>query len=469
MAERGTGASWRRSPFALRQRPDWTDLRRGPARLSPARLALLVFTALIAIVTALLSLPVAASGGTPTSFVDALFTAVSAICVTGLVTVDTAVHWSPFGLTVIMLAMKVGGLGVLTVASLLSLSVMRRMGLAQRLVTAEETRTERLSEVGGVLRTIVITSTAFEAATFVALVPYMVITDHGLGRSLFLGLFYAISAFNNAGFVPEAVGVEQYLGDPFFSIPIALAVLVGSLGFPVILVVARRWRSPRHWSMHAKLTLVTTAALLVCAWIGYLLIEWSNPATLGGQGVGGKVLAAGFTAVMPRSGGFATLDVGQMSGEALLLTDLLMFIGGGSGSTSGGIKVTTFALLMLSIWAEIRGNPDVEVFGRRIPHETIRQAIGVVVMSAAVVIVATFLLLNLTSFTLDQVLFETLSAFGTVGLSTGITGALPSEAKYVIVACMYVGRLGPMTLGAALALRSRNRLVRLPHERPIVG
>src|SRR5690625_2363141 len=166
----------------------------------------------------------------------------------------------------------------------------------------------------------------------------------------------------------------------------------------------RHWRSPRHWSMHAKLTLVTTAALLVCAWIGYLLIEWSNPATLGGQGVGGKVLAAGFTAVMPRSGGFATLDVGQMSGEALLLTDLLMFIGGGSGSTSGGIKVTTFALLMLSIWAEIRGNPDVEVFGRRIPHETIRQAIGVVVMSAAVVIVATFLLLNLTSFTLDQVL-----------------------------------------------------------------
>src|SRR5699024_4224803 len=149
---------------------------------------------------------------------------------------------------------------------------------------------------------------------------------------------------------------------------------------------------------------------------------------------------------MPRSGGFATLDVSQMTAESRLLTNLLMFIGGGSGSTAGGIRVTTFALLMLSIWAEIRGNPEVEAFGRRIPHETIRQAIGLLVMSATVVFLATFLLLRLTPFTLDAVLFEALSAFGTVGLSTGITSSLPEEAKWVLIACMYVGRLGPMTL-----------------------
>lgn len=436
---------------------------------TPARIALGVFTLLIGVFTALLSLPAATVGDERTSLTDALFTAVSAICVTGLVTVETGIHWSTFGLTVIMIAMKLGGLGLMTVASLLSLSVMHRLGLAQRVITAQETRAERLAEVGGVLRIILVTSTAFEVATFVALAPYMVITEHGIGESLFLGLFYAISAFNNAGFVPEAVGTAQYLGDPFFSIPIGLAVLVGSLGFPVILVVVRKLRTPRRWSLHAKLTLTTTALLLGLGFVGYLAMEWSNPATLGGQGLGTKVLGAGFASVMPRSGGFATLDVSQMTAESRLLTNLLMFIGGGSGSTAGGIRVTTFALLMLSIWAEIRGNPEVEAFGRRIPHETIRQAIGVLVMSATVVFLATFLLLRMTPYTLDAVLFEALSAFGTVGLSTGITPHLPEGAKWVLIACMYVGRLGPMTLGAALAVRSRVRMLQLPRERPIVG
>lgn len=436
---------------------------------TPARIALGVFTLLIGVFTALLSLPAATVGDERTSLTDALFTAVSAICVTGLVTVETGIHWSTFGLTVIMIAMKLGGLGLMTVASLLSLSVMHRLGLAQRVITAQETRAERLAEVGGVLRIILVTSTAFEVATFVALAPYMVITEHGIGESLFLGLFYAISAFNNAGFVPEAVGTAQYLGDPFFSIPIGLAVLVGSLGFPVILVVVRKLRTPRRWSLHAKLTLSTTALLLGLGFVGYLAMEWSNPATLGDQGLGTKVLGAGFASVMPRSGGFATLDVSQMTAESRLLTNLLMFIGGGSGSTAGGIRVTTFALLMLSIWAEIRGNPEVEAFGRRIPHETIRQAIGVLVMSATVVFLATFLLLRMTPYTLDAVLFEALSAFGTVGLSTGITPHLPEGAKWVLIACMYVGRLGPMTLGAALAVRSRVRMLQLPRERPIVG
>ncbi|GAA1489107.1 TrkH family potassium uptake protein [Brachybacterium sacelli] len=438
-------------------------------KVTPARFTLAVFTAMIALFTGLLSLPAATAGGERTEFVDALFTAVSAICVTGLVTVETGTHWSTFGLTVIMIAMKMGGLGLMTLASLLSLSVMHRLGLAQRVMTANETRAERLAEVGGVLRIILITSTAFEVATFVALTPYMFVTEHGIGESLFLGLFYAVSAFNNAGFVPEAQGVAQYLGDPFFSIPVALAVFAGSLGFPVILVIVKKLRTPRRWSLHAKLTLTTTALLVGIAWLGYLLLEWSNPATLGEEPLHTKILASGFASVMPRSGGFATIDVASLTAESRLLTDLLMFVGGGSGSTSGGIRVTTFALLMLSIWAEIRGNPDVEVFGRRIPHETIRQAIGVLVMSATVVFLAVFLLLRMTSFSLDQSMFEVLSAFGTVGLSTGITSQLPTEAKWVIIACMYIGRLGPMTLGAALALRHRTRMIQFPYERPIVG
>jgi potassium uptake TrkH family protein len=471
MTERGIRPTPRRlSDPALRaRRPGWRDHARSLAKATPARIALGVFTLLIGVFTALLSLPAATTDGQRTPFIDALFTAVSAICVTGLSTVETGTHWSTFGLTVIMVAVKLGGLGLMTVASLLSLSVMHRLGLAQRVITAQETRAERLAEVGGVLRVILITSTAFEAATFVALTPYMVVTEHGIGQSLFLGLFYAISAFNTAGFVPEAAGTAQYLGDPFFTIPIGLAVLVGSLGFPEILVVVRKLRTPRRWSVHAKLTLVTTALLLVAGFVGYLAMEWSNPATIGRESVGTKLLAAGFAAIMPRSGGFSTLDVGQLTTESRLLTDLLMFIGGGSGSTGGGIKVTTFALLALSIVAEARGDRDVEVFGRRIPQETIRQAIGVLVMSASVVFLATFLTLELTPFSLDQVLFEVLSAFGTVGLSTGITPHLGDAATYILVVCMYLGRIGPMTLGAALALRSRSRVVRLPSERPIVG
>lgn len=439
------------------------------ARSSSSRLALLVFTAIIGVFTALLSLPIATVEGTRTPFVDALFTAVSATTVTGLVTLDTGTHWSTFGLTVIMVSMKVGGLGVLTLASLLGLSVMRQMGLAQRVITASETKAEKLAEVGSVLRTIVITSTSFELLTFLALTPFMLATDHPVGESIFLGMFYAVSAFNNGGFVPEAAGTAQYVADPSFGIPVALAVFVGSLGFPVILVLVARWRTPRRWSLHAKLTLATSGILFGAGFLGYLVMEWSNPATLGPHDVGTKILASAFAAVMPRSGGLSTIDIGALNDDTLLFTDLLMFIGGGSGSTGGGIKVTTFALLILALVAEARGDRDVEVFGRSIPQETIRQAIGVLFMSAAVVFAATFVMLRLTSFELDEVLFESLSAFGTVGLSMGITDDLPTSAKYVLIVCMYVGRIGPMSLGAALALRSRARRVRLPEERPIVG
>ncbi|MDN5821777.1 MAG: TrkH family potassium uptake protein [Brachybacterium sp.] len=471
MSTPGRRASRQRTrPLGARTRmPEWRQVLNNLTRATPARIALGMFTALIAAFTALLSLPAATTDGVRTDLTDALFTAVSAICVTGLVTVDTGTHWSTFGLTVIMIAIKLGGLGLMTVASLLSLSVMHRLGLAQRVITAQETRAERLAEVGGVLRIILLTSTLFEAVTFVAMTPYMFITEHGIGRSVFLGLFYAISAFNNAGFVPEAAGTAQYVADPFFTIPIGLAVFAGSLGFPVILVVVRKLRTPRKWSVHAKLTLTTTALLFLLGFIGFLTLEWSNPATFGDRPFATKLLGAGFAAVMPRSGGFSTIDVGQMTAESRLLTDLLMFIGGGSGSTAGGIRVTTFALLMLAIWAEIRGNPDVEVFGRRIPHETIRQAIGVLVLSATTIFLATFLMLRMTPYTLDQTVFEVLSAFGTVGLSTGITTSLPPEAKWVLITCMYVGRLGPMTLGAALAVRTRVRMIQLPYERPIVG
>ncbi|MGQ4496946.1 potassium transporter TrkG, partial [Dermabacteraceae bacterium P13101] len=267
------------------------DTMQEAARSTPARLTLIIFSALIAIFTFLLMLPISHVAGEETSFVDALFTAMSAVCVTGLTTVDTATHWSTFGLVVLMFAMKIGGLGVLTLASLLGLSVSRHMGLAQKIITAQETKAEKLAEVGGVLRTIVITATSFELLTFLLITPNLIRRDSDLGTALFNGAFYAISAFNNAGFVPEAGGVEQYVDDPWFSIPVALAVFVGALGFPVILVVVRNLRHPKHWSLHAKLTLSTSAILFVVGFFGILAMEWSNPATLGEHSFGTKILA----------------------------------------------------------------------------------------------------------------------------------------------------------------------------------
>ncbi|WP_407919318.1 TrkH family potassium uptake protein [Devriesea agamarum] len=459
----------RRAPLAVRLRDGLRDIVGSAARSSPARLALLVFTSMILLVTVLLELPISSASGQRTPLVDALFTAMSAVCVTGLVTVETATHWSTFGLVVLMFAMKVGGLGVLTLASLLGLSVSRHMGLAQKIITASETKAEKLAEVGGVLRTIVITSTAFELLTFLAITPNLWLRSHDWGKALFNGAFYSISAFNNAGFVPEHAGVEQYVADPWFSIPVALSVFVGSLGFPAILVVVRSWQHPKNWTLHAKLTLTTSGILFIVGFVGILAMEWSNPATLGPHSLGVKIMASGFASVMPRSGGLATLDVGHFHQETWLLMDALMFIGGGSGSTGGGIKVTTFALLVLSIIAEARGDRDVEVFNRRIPQETIRQAIAVLVVSAVVIFVATWMMIRLTGLSLDRTIFEVLSAYGTVGLSTGITHTLPEAAKYVLIVCMYAGRVGPMTLGAALALRQRTKVVRLPAERPIVG
>ncbi|MCI9887075.1 TrkH family potassium uptake protein [Micrococcales bacterium 31B] len=439
------------------------------ARSSPARLATLVFVAVIVVISALLCIPAAHAAGHDIRVVDAAFTAVSAVTVTGLTTVDTATAWSPLGLVIILVAIKVGGLGVLTLASMLGLTVSRRMGLTQRLITASETRAERLSEVRSVISTIVITSTLGELVTAIVLLPRLWMLGESFGEGAWHAIFYGVSAFNNAGFVPEVEGFAQYSGDPWVAVPIALSVFIGSLGFPVVLVLAKRWRTPQKWTLHTKITLATTSILVLMTVIGFGLMEWNNQATLGPRGVGEKINIIFFSAIMPRSGGFSLIDLAHAHEGTWLLLDAMMFVGGGSGSTAGGIKVTTLALLALAIIAEARGDRDVEVFNRRIPASTVRQAISVLFIGATMVFAATLALLEITGLSLDVVLFETLSAFATVGLSVGITPTLPESAKWVLIALMMLGRIGTMTLSAALALRDRRRVIRLPEESPIVG
>lgn len=439
------------------------------ARTSPARLALTVFAAVVLVTTGLLSLPLATASGEQAPFVDALFTATSAVCVTGLVTVDTAEYWSGFGEAVILAAIKVGGLGIITLASLLGLAVSRRMGLTQRLLAATETKAQRLGEVGTLLRVVIGTSLACELVLTVVLLPRFLTRGESLGEATWHAVFYAISAFNNAGFVSHAGGLPDAVGDWWLSVPLAVGVLVGSVGFPVLVAVGRSWRHPSRWGLHARLTLVTTGLLLVLSVVVIGAFEWTNRATLGPLDFGDKVLATFFAAVMPRSGGFATLDVTEMRGTTWLATDALMFVGGGTASTAGGIKVTTLAVLFLAVVAEARGDRDVEIFGRRVPEGSLRLAVTVLLVGATLVLVATLALQGITGESLDVVLFEVISAFATCGLSAGLTPDLPDSAKYLLTALMFVGRTGTMTLAAALALRERRRLFRLPEERPIVG
>jgi Trk-type K+ transport system membrane component len=470
---RGDGSSLDDIPASGRTgaRRSWLrDVVDEAARRSPARLALTVFAAVIAVFVALLCLPFATATGDRAPFVDALFTGVSAVCVTGLTTVDTATYWSGFGQAVILAGIKVGGLGILTLASLLGLAVSRRLGLAQRLVAQSEVRASRLSEVGALLRVVVVTSTAIEVVVAAVLFPRFLLEREGVGKALWHAVFYAVSAFNNAGFAVHEGGLTRWAGDAWILLPIAVAVFAGSLGFPVVLVLVRGWRRPAAWPVHTKLTLATTSLLLVVSVVAIGAFEWANPATLGALDPGARVLSAVFEGTMPRSGGFSTVDVGQMNETTWLFQDVLMFIGGGSASTAGGIKVGTLAVLVLAAVAEARGDKDIEAYGRRIPATSVRLAVTVLLAGLGIVLIATLGLLAITGDRLDRVLFEVISAFATCGLSTGLTGDLQRDGgKYLLAALMYVGRTGTVTLAAALALRERSRAFRLPEERPIVG
>jgi Trk-type K+ transport system membrane component len=279
-----------------------------------------------------------------------------------------------------------------------------------------------------------------------------------------------VQAFNNAGFALFPDSLIGFATDPWICVPLTLGVIAGSIGFPVLFELAREWRTPDLWSTHTRLTVFGSLVLIVLGFFAVLVIEWSNPATLGPFGVGDKMMNAFFQDAMTRSGGFNTVDIGAMREETLAISVALMFIGGGSASTAGGIKLTTFFLLAFVIWAELRGEPDVVVHRRRIAESTQRQAVTVALLGVALVAAGTLSLLETTGdVSFQAALFEATSAFATVGLSTGITPSLPGAAQLVLVVLMFIGRVGTIAVGSAIALNTRRRLYRYPEERPIVG
>ncbi|OGA98672.1 MAG: ATPase [Burkholderiales bacterium RIFCSPHIGHO2_12_FULL_69_20] len=436
----------------------------------PAAVVALSFLAAIGIGTIVLLLPWATADGSRAGLLTALFTATSAVCVTGLVVVDTGTYWSGFGQTVILVLFQLGGFGMMAAATSLGLVVSRQLRLSTRLVLQAETHSLALGDVRSIAKLILVVTLVVEALVTVLLALRFAF-GHGMGwgDAAWHGLFHAVSAYNNAGFSTWGDSVTRFAADGWVLAPLMAAIVIGGLGFPVLHELVLRRKAHARASMHTVLTLWGSAVLLAGGALIFLLAESGNARTLGPMGWGERVLAAAFASVSARTAGFNALDIGALSTESLALHYVLMFIGGGSAGTAGGVKVTTFFLLLLIVWNEIRGHRDVEFRGRRIESAVQRQALTVLVLSAGVVVVAVLLLLPMTALPMEKVVFEVVSAFATVGLSTGITAELPAAGQLVLVVLMFVGRVGVVTLAAALAMNHGRRSYRYPEEKPIVG
>jgi len=474
------GARVRRR-LAGRLRVFWQRLR-DLTTASPSRYAVLVFTALILVFTALFSLPAAAADGRPTPLADALFTAVSTICVTGLSTVDMGTHWSPLGHVLVFVGVNVGALGVLTLASILGLVISKRLGLRAKLIAAgdsnplrahggvvNEGQTVRLGDVGQLLSTVALSTLVIEVALALLLYPALLLNGIDPLTALWEAPYYAAMSFTNTGFAPNAEGLTPFAQDYFMLTVLMTGVFLGSIGFPVIFTLWRHQWHVRRWSLHAKLTLITTVVLFFAGAGVFLLLEYGNPKTFGSMDAWDTTFQAFFLSAMTRSGGFSIIDISELHGSSLVAGSMLMFVGGGSASTAGGIKVTTLAVLALAVFSEAKGRQSVEAFGRRIPSDVQRVALSVVAWGATIVALSTITITQITKAPVEFVLFDVISGFATVGLSTGLTSELPDSASYVLALTMFMGRVGTVTLAAAVAATSRSQHYSLPVERPIVG
>jgi trk system potassium uptake protein len=438
---------------------------------NPVRLVPLVLLVGIALGTAILMLPIAQSDGEGAPFLIALTVATSAICTSGLDLEITGEYWSTFGHVVIMVLTEVGGFGIIAMAVLILFFTASQLGIRNRLILQAEGAGVGLADTGGMLRRIAITIVAWQAA--IALFLTVRLWQHydvGPGRALWYGAFHSVQAFNNSGFTLFRNGWQPFVADPWMCLPPTIGVIVGALGFPVLLELRHSWRRPSRWSLTTRLVVPGTAILLVAGTALLLFFEWNHSVTLGGLDVRTKILAAFVQATIPRSGGLATLDYSAMNDESFAVVTGLMFIGGGSASTAGGIKVSTFFLLAYVIWAEVRGEPDVVIGRRRVAEASQRQALTIALLGVGAVGSATLVTVAMTDgIQFYRLLFEVTSAFSTAGIATDITSTLPQPVQYLLVVLIFVGRVGTIGAFAALALGMQHRMYRFPEERTLVG
>lgn len=450
--------------------PTFRERARQRAALHPTQVILLGYLALITIGALLFTLPIA-STGEPISFIDAFFTATSAVCVTGLTVFDVATVLSDFGKVVLMVLIQLGGLGIMVVSGLVAIAIFRRLSTSGSDLIGTEFRAQ---QQGGSMKDTILRIVrmvfVLEAIGAVILTAWFAfVHGYDLARATWHGVFHAISSFNNAGFALYSDNLESFVTDPVVSLTVCALVILGGLGFPVIMEIRRVGWAPRRWTMNFNIVVSMTIVLLLIGTIYIAVLEWSNPATLGSLDPGSRILAAFFQSVQTRTAGFNTIDIGAMYPSTWLGMDGLMFIGAGPAGTAGGIKVTTFAVLAFIVLTELRGESAVNIFGKRLSRAVQRQALTIALLAVFYVAASVVLMQLMTNESTDALIFEVISAFGTVGLSTGITAQLPDPALINLIVLMLVGRLGPLTLSTALVLTRRPRLYEFPKERPLLG
>lgn len=441
-------------------------------KLQPSQILVLGFASVILFGTILLNLPIASLNGKSVGFVNSLFTATSAVCVTGLSVVDTGTHWTIFGKTIILFLIQVGGLGFMTMATLISFLVGKRISLRSRLIMQEALGEFSISGIVRLTRYILMVTFAIEAlgAMFLSI---RFIPEYGRAKGIFYSIFHSISAFCNAGFdlIGDGKSLTEYVGDPVINIVVMSLIIIGGIGFAVIIDFVRV-RKFKKLSLNSKIVLSITGILLVSGFILIFAFEFFNPKTLGSLPFGQKILAAMFHSVSPRTAGFNTLPMADLTLSSKFLTMVFMFIGGSPGSTAGGIKTTTVALVVLTMISVTRGREDTEAFNRRINRDAVNRALAMLGI-AALILVVVIMILTLTesSQPFEDIIFEAVSAFGTVGLSVGLTSKLSILGKLVVTLTMFVGRLGPLTIVFALARKQEKRkaLIRYPEGKVMIG
>lgn len=424
-------------------------------QLPPPAILAGLYAVLIVLGGALLMVPAATA--MPITWSDAIFTAASAVTVTGLVVSDTGSQFTLFGQGVIMVLIQLGGLGLMTFAVLLLSMLGLPVTISQRIFLREDLNQTSISDLLVLVRGILKTVLACELLG-VALLSAVFVPEFGWGEGLWQALFHTVSAFNNAGFALFPDSLSRYVGNPVVNLTIPALFIFGGLGFIVVTEAygKRRWQA---FSLHTKLMLVGTLALIVWSVLTFAALEWTNPATLGGlASAGDRLWASWFQGVTTRTAGFNTVDIGGIHDSTSMMFMSLMVIGGGSTSTAGGIKVTTFIVLLLATVAFFRRSQQLHVFGRSIGAEEIMKVLALTMVSLLTVLVAIFLVTLSHDGDFIDLAFEVTSAFGTVGLSRGTTGELDGFGRAVIIAVMFVGRVGPLTLGFFLATRSKPRV-----------
>ncbi|MGI5838474.1 MAG: TrkH family potassium uptake protein [bacterium] len=451
-----------------------TSQNKAGLRLSPVQLIVGSFALMILTGTVLLRLPAATNSGRLNP-VDALFTATSAVCVTGLVVVDTGSYFTRFGQMVILLLIQIGGLGFMTVATLFFILLGSRIGLRSRLIMQEALNQFTLAGVIRLTKYIVGLTLLLEGIG-AAILAFRFAAGHDPGTALFFGIFHAVSAFCNAGFdvlgrqYGEFCSFMPHAGDSTFILTLSSLFIFGGIGFSVIAEVVRK-RNWRILTLHSKLVLAIAPLLLAAGTAVLFALEYHNPATLAPLPLRGKLLSAYFAAATPRTAGFYTINPGMMTTAGQFFTILLMFIGASPASTGGGIKTTTFGTLLLTLLALVRGRGSVEVYSKRLANDIVGKSLAIALLSLLLVILVTLLLLLTEAGHAGflPVLFETVSAFGTVGLSTGITPHLSVAGKLLICLTMFAGRVGPLSLFLALTQPRRPASIYYPEEKILVG